>query len=218
MFISLVISIPIGVGAGIYLSEYAKKNAFTEFIRTCVESLASVPSIVIGLFGYMIFVDVFEIGLTILGAGITLSLLNLPVIASVTEEALQAVDFDRREASYALGATKAQTILKVLIPEAFNGILSGISLATCRAFGESALILLVGGTGTSGEMWDFNIFSQGGTLPVHLWYVQSAALVEDAPDIADKTSALLVLITLLITLTMRIPLWIKDFRFAPRKK
>lgn len=218
LLISLVISIPIGISAGIYLSEYAKKNRFTEFIRTCVENLASVPSIVFGLFGYLIFVDIFDIGTSILGAGITLSLLNLPVITSVTEEALQAVDFDRREGSYALGATKAQTIMRVLIPEALNGIISGISLAACRAFGESALILLVGGTGTSGEMWDFNLFSQGGTLPVHLWYIQSEALVEDAADIADKTSALLVLITLLLSLTMRIPLWIRDIQFAPRSK
>ena len=213
LIISLIIAIPIGIGSGIYLSEYASKNRFTELVRVCVENLASVPSIVIGLFGYVLFVDIFEIGLTIIGAGITLSILNLPVITSVTEEALQAVDFDRREGSYALGATKSQTIMRVLLPEALKGIISGISLASCRAFGESALILLVGGTGTSGEMWDTNLYSQGGTLPVHLWYVQSEALVEDAAEIADKTSALLTLITLLLSLTIRIPLWIRDFRF-----
>ena len=166
LVISLLISLPIGIGSGVYLSEYAPQNKFTEFIRTCVESLASVPSIVIGLFGYVLFVDIFDIGLTIIGAGITLSLLNLPVITRVTEEAIQAVHNDIREASYAMGATKSQTILKVVIPAALNGIISGMSLAACRAFGESALILLVGGTGTSGEMWDWNLLSQGGTLPV----------------------------------------------------
>ena len=181
-----------------------------------MESLASVPSIVIGLFGYVLFVDIFNIGLTILGAGITLSLLNLPVITSVTEESIKAVHVDLREASYAMGATKSQTIVKAVIPAALNGIISGVSLATCRAFGESALILLVGGTGTSGEMWDWNLFSQGGTLPIQLWYVQSEALVEDAPQIAQKASALLVLITLLLSLVLRLPLWIRDFRFKGR--
>ncbi|RDU37031.1 phosphate ABC transporter permease PtsA [Neobacillus piezotolerans] len=210
LFISLAISIPVGVGSGVYLAEFAPDNRFTGWIRTCVENLASVPSIVFGLFGYVLFIDVFDIGLTILGAGVTLSLLNLPVITRVTEEAIQAVSPDLREASFALGATEFQTIAKVVIPAALNGIISGISLAACRAFGESALILMAGGTGTSGEMWDFNLLSQGGTLPVHLWYIQSEALVEDAKEIAEKASALLVLITLLITLAIRIPIWIKN--------
>ncbi|MEK4487801.1 phosphate ABC transporter permease PstA [Psychrobacillus sp. FSL H8-0484] len=218
LIISLLISIPIGIGSGVYLAEYAPNNKMTDFIRTCVESLASVPSIVIGLFGYMLFVDIFNVGLTIIGAGITLSLLNLPVITRVTEEAIQAVHNDLREASYALGATKSLTITKIVISAALNGIVSGVSLAACRAFGESALILLVGGTGTSGEMWDWNFLSQGGTLPVHLWYVQSEALVEDASEIAEKTSALLVLITLLLSLSMRLPLWIRDFRFHSKSK
>lgn len=217
LLISLVISIPIGIGSGIYLAEYAPHNRFTEFIRTCVESLASVPSIVFGLFGYALFVDLFDIGLTILGAGVTLSLLNLPVITSVTEEAIRTVDDEIREASLAMGATKSQTILKIVIPGALTGIMSGISLASCRAFGESALILLVGGTGTSGEMWDWHLLSQGGTLPVQLWYVQSEALVEDAPEIAQKASALLVLIILLISIALRLPLWIRDLRFKVRR-
>ena len=218
LILSLIISIPIGIGSGVYLAEYAPNNRFTGFIRTCVESLASVPSIVIGLFGYVLFVDIFDIGLTILGAGVALSLLNLPVITRVTEESIQAVHVDIREASYAMGATKSQTILKAVIPAALNGIISGVSLATCRAFGESALILLVGGTGTSGTMWDWNLFSPGGTLPIQLWYVQSEALVEDAPEIAQKASALLVLITLLLSMVLRLPLWIRDLRFKTRSK
>lgn len=219
LIISLVISIPIGVGSGVYLAEYARNNRFTDFIRTSVESLASVPSIVIGLFGYVLFVDMFDIGLTILGAGIALSFLNLPVITRVTEEAITAVPAEIREASYAMGATKSQMIVKTVIPAALNGIISGISLATSRAFGESALILLVGGTSTSGVMWDWNLLSPGGTLPIQLWYVQSEALVPDASDIAQKASALLVLITLLLSTVLRLPVWIRDLRFkTPTKK
>lgn len=211
LFISLLISIPIGLGAGIYLSEYAPNNRFTELVRTCVEGLASVPSIVIGLFGYVIFVDNLDVGLTILGAAITLAILNLPILTRVTEEAIQNVPRELREASFALGATKAQGILKIVLPAALNGILTGISLTACRAFGESAVILLAGGTGTSGDMWDFNLLSEGGTLPVHLWYVQSEALVADAKQVADKSAAVLILIILLISISIRLPIWIKSF-------
>ncbi|WP_108670295.1 phosphate ABC transporter permease PstA [Peribacillus acanthi] len=212
LFIAMVISLPIGIGSGIYLAEYAPNNKMTEWIRTCVEGLASVPSIVFGLFGYVLFVDVFEIGLTVIGAAVTLSLLNLPIITRVTEEAIQAVPQDLREASYALGATKSNTIMRVVIPAASSGIITGISLAACRAFGESAVILLAGGTSASDKMWDFNLFSQGATLPVHLWYVQSEALVEDAKEIADKSAAILVFIILLISSTLRLPLWIRKLR------
>lgn len=217
LIIAMIISLPIGVGAGIYLAEYAPVSKLTEFIRTCVESLASVPSVVFGLFGYVLFVDIFDIGLTILGAGIALSLLNLPVITRVTEEAITSVPGELREASLAMGATKATTIVKIVIPAAMPGILTGISLAACRAFGESAVILLAGGTGTSGNMWDFNPLSQGGTLPVHLWYVQSEALVEDAVQIADKSAAVLVIIVLLISLVMRIPLWMRNYSLRQRR-
>ncbi|EPZ38863.1 MULTISPECIES: phosphate ABC transporter permease PstA [Anoxybacillus] len=221
LILSLILSLPIGIGAGIFLAEYAPNNRFTEFVRTSVESLASVPSIVFGLFGYVLFVEYVGIGLTIIGAAITLALLNLPVLARVTEEAIQAVPQDIREASLALGATKSQTILKVVLPAALNGILTGISLVACRAFGESAIIILAGGTSTSGFMWDFNLLSQGGTLPVHLWYVQSEALVPDAKEIAEKSAAILVLIVLMISFTVRFPLWIQTLitkiKATPRK-
>jgi phosphate transport system permease protein len=208
LFISLFISLPIGIGSGIYLAEFAPRNRTTEWIRASVESLASVPSIVFGLFGYVLFVDVFHIGLTILGAGITLSLLNLPIITRVTEEAISTVPRELREAALSLGLTEAKTITSIVLPAALPGIMTGISLAACRAFGESAIILLAGGTGTSGEMWDFNPLSEGGTLPVHLWYVQSEALVEDAKQIADKSAAVLLFIVLLMSITFRIPVWL----------
>jgi phosphate transport system permease protein len=209
LLLSLGISIPVGIGAGIYLGEYAPVNRSTELVRTCVEGLASVPSIVIGLFGYVMFVDYFEIGLTIIGAAVTLAILNLPILTRVTEEAISMVPGELREASLALGATKAQTIIRVVLPSAMDGILTGISLTACRAFGESAVILLAGGTSTSGLMWDFGLLSQGGTLPVHLWYIQSEALVPDAKQIADKSAAIMVLTILLISLITRLPIWLR---------
>ena len=206
--LSLVLSIPIGLGAGIYLAEYAPENKITNAIRMSVESLASVPSIVFGLLGLALFVDYFGIGLTILGGAISLAFLNLPVLTRVTEESVRAVPSQLREASYALGSTKHQTILKVVIPAALSGIVTGICLVAGRALGESAVIILTAGTSTSGAMWDFNLFSPGETLAVHLWYVQSEAIVPDAHEIAEKASALLVLIVLMINTIFRIPLWL----------
>ncbi|MGG6313865.1 phosphate ABC transporter permease PstA [Paenibacillus macerans] len=210
LFLSLLISIPIGVGAGIYMAEYAPNNRFTEVLRICVESLSSVPSIVFGMLGLAIFAEYFGIGLTILGGAVSLAFLNLPMLARVTEEAVRAVPNDLRNAAYALGTTKYQTIRTVVIPVAMHAIVTGICLVAGRAFGESAVIILTAGLSTSGEMWDFSLFSPGETLAVHLWYVQSEAIVEDARQIADKSAAVLVFVVLLLNFGFRIPLWFNN--------
>ncbi len=212
LLLSLIISIPLGVGAGICLAEYAPDNRLTRLIKMSVEALASVPSIVFGLFGMAIFVDYFQIGLTILGAGVTLAMLNLPTITRVTEEGIRGVSEEVREASLALGATKFQTISQVVLPAAMASIITGIGLAAGRAFGESAVIILTAGTGNSGALWDFNLFSPGGTLAVHLWYVQAEAIVSDAREIADRSAAVLVLVMLGLNIALRLPLMIRHFR------
>lgn len=212
LFLSLLISIPIGVGAGICLAEYAPDNRLTRLIKMSVEALASVPSIVFGLFGMAVFVDYFQIGLTILGAGVTLALLNLPTITRVTEVAIRAVSVEIREASLALGATKFQTIWQVVLPAALSSIITGIGLAAGRAFGESAVIILTAGTSTSGAIGDFNLFSPGETLAVHLWYVQAEAIVSDARLIADRSAAVLVIVMLCFNIVLRIPLMIQHWR------
>lgn len=205
--LSLLISLPIGIGAGIYMAEYAPSNKVTEFLRICIESLSSVPSIVFGMLGLAIFAEYFGIGLTILGGAVSLAFLNLPMLTRVTEEAVRAVPNDLRNAAFALGTTKYQAIRTVVIPVAMQAIVTGVCLVAGRAFGESAVILLTAGLSTSGEMWDFNLFSPGETLAVHLWYVQSEAIVEDARQIADKSAAVLVFVVLFINLVFRIPLW-----------
>ncbi|WEK53222.1 MAG: phosphate ABC transporter permease PstA [Candidatus Cohnella colombiensis] len=212
LFISLLISVPLGMTAGIYLAEFAPNNKLIGLVRICVEGLASVPSIIFGLFGIAIFVEMFQIGLTIIGGAVSLAFLNLPVMTRVTEEAIRGVPKEMKHASFALGATHLQTIRRVLIPVAINGIITGISLVAGRAFGESAVIILTAGVTTSGEMWDFNLLSPGETLAVHLWYVQSEAIVPDAVEISDKTAAVLLFVVLMINFMFRIPLWIKDRR------
>ncbi len=212
LLLSLIISIPVGIGAGICLAEYAPDNRITRLIKMSVEALASVPSIVFGLFGMAIFVEYFHIGLTIIGAGVTLALLNLPTITRVTEEAIRGVSNEVREASLALGATQFQTIYQVVLPAAMSSIITGVGLAAGRAFGESAVIILTAGTSTSGALWDFNLFSPGETLAVHLWYVQAEAIVSDAREIADRSAAVLVLAMLGLNIVLRLPLMIRHFR------
>ncbi|SFS56671.1 phosphate ABC transporter permease PstA [Paenibacillus sp. BC26] len=210
--ISLIISIPLGMAAGIYLAEFAPATKFIAFIRICVEGLASVPSIIFGLFGIALFVEAFDIGLTIIGGAVSLAFLNLPVLTRVTEEAIRAVPKEMKHASFALGSTHLQTIRSVLIPVALNGIITGICLTAGRAFGESAVIILTAGVSSSGEMWDFSLFSPGATLAVHLWYVQSEAIVPDAQLIAEKAAAVLVFVVLLINIVFRLPLWLNARR------
>jgi phosphate transport system permease protein len=207
LILSLIVSIPISLGAGIYLAEYAPDNKLTSTIRVCVEGLSSVPSIVFGLIGIALFVEYFGIGLTILGGSLSLAMLNLPLLTRVAEEAIRAVPQSYREGSYALGATKLQTVITVVLPSAMRGLITGLSLVAGRAFGESAVIILAGGVNTSGIMWDFDLFSPGGTLAVHLWYVQSEAIVPDAQEIAQKSAAVLLFIVLAINLLFRVPLW-----------
>lgn len=206
--LSMLFSIPIGLGAGIYLAEYARDSRLTRYLRMSVEALASVPSIIFGLFGMALFVDFFQVGLTILGASVSLALLNLPVLTRVTEEAVLAVPRELREASMALGSTRTQCILAVVVPAALGGIITGIGLVAGRAFGESAVILLTAGTSSSGNAWDFSLFSSGGTLAVHLWYVQAEAIVPDAREIADKASAVLVIVALMFNFLLRLPVLI----------
>jgi phosphate transport system permease protein len=205
LFLSLLFSIPFGVGAGIWLAEYAKKNWFTDLVRISTEMLASVPSIVFGLFGMLLFVTVFGFGFTILGGALTLALLNLPVLVRVTEETLRAVPQSYREASLALGATKWQTIRNVLIPNALPGLVTGVTLVAGRALGESAILIFTAGVTVSRFAPDFNVFASGETLAVHLWYVRAEGLVEDAMQIAEGTGALLVLVVLALNLLIAIP-------------
>ena len=138
------VSIILGVGTAIYLEEYAKKNKLNDFIRMNISNLAGVPSIVFGLLGLTIFVRMMELGKSILAAGFTMSLLILPVIIVAAQEAIRAVPNEQREASYGMGATKWQTILRVVLPAAIPGILTGSILALSRAIGETAPLVVLG--------------------------------------------------------------------------
>ena len=139
-----VIAIPLGVAAGIYLQEYGRKNRLASFVELNITNLAGVPSIIYGLLGLEIFVRVLRFGGSLLAGSFTLALLILPVIIVATREALKAVPNSLREASYAMGATKWQTIWYQTLPAAAGGILTGIILALSRAVGETAPLIVIG--------------------------------------------------------------------------
>lgn len=138
------VSLFLGVGTAIYLEEYAKKNRFTQFIQINISNLAGVPSIVFGLLGLTIFVRALAFGTSVLAAGLTMSLLVLPIIIVASQEAIRSVSKELREASYGMGATKWQTIVQVVLPAAVPGILTGGILALSRAIGETAPLVVLG--------------------------------------------------------------------------
>ncbi len=141
-----VFSIPLGVAAGIYISEYAQDNWLTRILRIAIINLAGIPSVVYGLFGLGLFVLFLKFGTSILSASLTLSIMTLPVIISTTEEALRSVPNSFRVVSTSLGATRWQTIWRVILPQALPGIVTGIILGLERAAGETAPILFTGAT------------------------------------------------------------------------
>ena len=193
--VSGVVTLPIGVGAAIYLRYYARPSATLSALRVALDTLASLPSIVYGLFGFLIFVVQLRAGYSILAGALVLGLLNLPLVVSVSEESLASVPRTLEEASLALGATTAQTIFRVSLPVAWNGILSALVLSTGRVFAESAPLIMTAGTTVSrvqAYAWDP---SRGGaTLAVHLWYVNNVGLSPDRAEVSAATAAVLVLL------------------------
>lgn len=206
LFLSMAVSIPIAIGAGIYLAEYARENKITKAVRLSVESLATVPSIVLGLFGMIIFVNKMHLGFSILGGALTLVLLNLPMLVRVTEESIRTVPRSYEEASLALGATKLQSIFKVVLPSAMPGIITGITLTAGRALGETAILIFTAGTTVSRFLYDTDVMAGGETLAVHLWYLLSAGLVPDRDQIANGIGALLILTILVFNFLLVLPL------------
>ncbi|MBI5024473.1 MAG: phosphate ABC transporter permease PstA [Candidatus Omnitrophica bacterium] len=144
MITTAIFAIPLGIGSGIYLEEYARRNRFTDFIEINIANLAGVPSVIYGILGLGLFVRMMHLDRSVLAGGLILALLVLPVIILSTREALRSVPSSIREASYALGATKWQTIRHQVLPAGFGSILTGIILAMSRAVGETAPLITIG--------------------------------------------------------------------------
>lgn len=187
---TLLLSVPIGVGTAIYLEEYAPKNALTRFIEVNLRNLAGVPSIVFGLLGLAVFVRGMNLGPTLAAAALTMALLIMPTITIAAREALRSVPDSMRLAAYALGATKWQTIARVVIPATIPGIATGVILAAARAIGEAAPLLLVGAAAyvafiPRGPLSEYTV------LPVQIYLWISANLSEFANTAAAGIVVLL---------------------------
>lgn len=194
--ITVLFSVPLGVCAAIYLNEYAKKSMFTRIIRVAIRNLAGVPSIVYGLFGVVLFVQLFKFGTCILSSGLTLGLLTLPWTITASEEALRSVPDSYREGALALGATKWQAIKTNVLPYALPGILTGTILGLARAAGETAPILFTGVAFFLPHL-PSSIFSQFMALPYHLYILATQhPAIEKVRPIAYGTALVLILLVL----------------------
>ena len=206
VILAVGIATPIGILAAIYLREYAKQGIIVKLIRFATESLAGIPSIVYGLFGSIFFVVTLKLGYSILAGSLTVAIIILPVIIRTTEESLKSVPDAYREASLGLGATRFQTLYKVIVPSALPGVLSGIILSIGRVVGESAAILLTAGTVAKMPK---GIMSSARTLTV-----QSYLVTKEAGDIEQAAAVGIVLIVIILVLNTIAKLIAKKFSKA----
>ena len=191
--LTLVIAVPVGIAAAIYLVEYAKRGSkLVKVIRVTTETLAGIPSIVFGLFGFLSFVIAFKWGYSMLAGNLTLAMMVLPTIIRTTEESLIAVPDLFREGSYGLGAGKLRTIFLIVLPSAIPGILSGVILAIGRIVGESAALIFT--AGSMAAVPD-SLFASTRTLAVHMYCLLSEGLYINQ---AYATAVILLLIILII--------------------
>lgn len=191
--ISVLIAAPLGVGAAIYVVEYAENRKLVNIIRFGAETLASIPSIVFGLFGFAFFVMFLKMGWSVFSAGLVLAIMAIPTIFQVVEVSLRSVPNTYKEGSYGLGATKWQTICNVSLPAAIPGIVTGIILAMTRAISEAAAVMYTVGSSVS---MPISMFDPGRPLPLHLYILATEGI---SLQNAFATAAVLVIIVMVIT-------------------
>jgi phosphate transport system permease protein len=197
---SILFAFPVGVLSGIYINEYLKDSWLKTFMRWMTNNLAGVPSIVFGLFGMALFVNTLKFGDSIIAGSLTLGLMVLPVIIRTTEEALKSVDDSLRTGSYALGATKLQTIQRVVLPIAFPNILTGLILSVSRVSGETAPILFTVAAYFLPKL-PTSIFDQVMALPYHLYVLTTSGTnIEESRPMAYGTALVLISIVLVVNL------------------
>lgn len=213
LILTLLISFPISLGAGIYLAKYAAKNKITWLIRMVIEILSSLPSVVVGLFVFLVCVVQMQIGFSILAGAIALTFFNLPLLTRNMEESIKAVPNLQLEGGLALGLSKWKTITKIILPEALPGIITGVILSAGRVFGEAAaLIYTAGQSAPAVDFTNWNIFDETSplnlmrpaeTLAVHIWKINSEGIMPDANAISAGTSAVLIIAILIFNLSAR---------------
>lgn len=190
--VAILIATPLGVGTAVYLREYTREGRISRVIRFGTDCLAGVPSIIFGLFGFVFFVILLRMGWSILSGGLTLATMILPTIICTAEEAIKSIPYSYREVSYGLGATRWQTIRKVVLPNAFPGILTGVLLGVGRSVGETAAVILTAG---SSFLMPDSIFSPIRTMAIHFYILAREGI---SMEMAYATGAALILLILAI--------------------
>ncbi|HXX60905.1 MAG TPA: phosphate ABC transporter permease PstA [Candidatus Sulfotelmatobacter sp.] len=215
LVLTMLISIPVGLLAGIYMAEYSRDGFVTATIRFAEEAISSVPSIVVGLFGLIAFVDLTHWGFTALGGALALTMFNLPLMARLTEQALRAVPPDERAASLALGATRWQTIRHVVVPLGVPGIVTGFILTAGRIFGEAAALIYTAGLATPSHYDFFNLnitdprspwspFRPAATLSVYIWNTNGEGLGAFVTQVLNGSAAILIAMVLIFNVGARV--------------
>lgn len=199
--VALVLSVPLGVLAAIYMAEYAKEGPVLQVIRFATESLSGIPSIIYGLFGYAFFVTVLKLRMSILAGSLTVALMVIPIIVRTTEEALRAVPVSFREGSLALGASQLTTIRRVVLPAAMGGILTSVILSVGRIVGETAAVVYTMGSAVSIPK---GVGASGRSLSVHLYFLaKEGTNIEQSYAAAAVLLILVAIINTLANLTTR---------------
>jgi phosphate transport system permease protein len=194
--VAIFIAIPFGIGTAFYLAEYTRESIFTRIIRFSAESLAGIPSIVYGLFGFLFFVIYLDLGWSVLSGGLTLAFMILPTIIRTTEEAIITVPDSYREVSFSLGGTKWQTIAKSVFPSALPGIANGIILSIGRCIAETAAVVLTAG---SALRLPTSLFSPTRTMAVHFYILAREGV---SMENAYGTAALLIILIFIINVVV----------------
>jgi phosphate transport system permease protein len=191
-FMALLVATPLGVGTAIFLTEYTFESRLTRVIRFGAECLAGIPSIIFGLFGFILFVTKLKFGWSILSGGLTLAFMTLPTIIRTSEEAIRAVPASYRQVSYSLGSTKWQTVSRVVLPSALPGIVTGVILSIGRSIGETAAVIFTAG---SALRLPSSIFSSSRTMAVHFYILAREGI---SMSKAYGTAAVLVIAILIV--------------------
>lgn len=212
--LTMLVSVPLALCAAIYLSEYAPQNRLTATLRLAIEVLSSLPSVVIGLFGYLVFVLQFGLDFSLLAGALALTILNLPLLTRSCEDALQQVPQLQRQAGLGLGMSKWRVTTKIVLPAALSGIITGAILSAGRIFGEAAALIYTAGQSSPAISYtDWNPFSPTSflnplrpaeTLAVHIWKVNSEGLVPDARAVSNGSAAVLIITILAFNLLARL--------------
>ena len=205
--LSMLVTIPVGIATGLYFSEYADNSRFTRLLRLAIRSLAGVPSVVFGLFGLSLFVVMLRFGSSMLSAALTLACLALPLMITASEQAFLAVPKEYRDASYALGATRWQTICKVVFPSAASTVVTGVILSVGRVAGETAPIIFTGAAFyTQGVAR--SVFEEVMALPYHIYVLATAGTnIEKTRPL--QYGAILVLVGLILTVSF-LGIWMRS--------